>query len=929
MFYRFWNLLVTFTIQNQLSSLTDNNVRHFKFFGMKKIAFVEFTKFLFLSSIAGLFIFATRSDKPPSKALEKLIERYYSFHKQYPQQKIYIQTDKPYYISGDEMYGKVYLVNETRWGVDSVRSKKIYVELINAEDKVVEKAIVNGLYSSLNFAFHLPDSIAEGNYTLRAYTSWMIGFNNAQNIFRSNIPVFNMANHLVSAIAYADSTLSSVDIQLKDTLGTSYGGRPVTYQLFSRKKVLEDSTVTTNNNGMFSVNISAVPKENRSNASIKIKSGKYQKLLQLPVLNNDMDIQFLPEGGYLVNGIENNVAFIAIDKSGSGTNVHGIVKDNKGDTVCSFRSAHAGMGEFQFIPGSRKSYTAYVSTNDGREFTYPLSPSNNYGYQLSVVKRSEDSLTVRVALGDSLYNKNKATYIVATSHGGVYFTSQGTGMYDENISLKEFPEGIAQLTLFDSAMQPASERLIYVHHPTSKMVITTNKKNYRRREKVILQLKTVDQAGKLLKGIYSISVTDDHVVKHDDDRGNIKTSLLLSPYLKGYIEEPGYYFKDNSPSTLGDLDLVMLTHGWSRFGWNQIVNGIKVRPKDNDSSLSLSGKITTLKNTPAVHYTVTLMSKSDNAYIGTDVTNEEGQFHFNGIDYTDTTLFVIQTTNPKGKNENVNISIEPIPFPLNRIDRSFGSDQIYSNVNNGIRFYKSFMYDSLEDSIKAKILKEVIISKKMKKLNYDESTRVSAASYVITPDILNRYGNGNVSLNDLLQMVPGFTGHDGQISFFGLNGYKNSTPLVIVDGIEIPGVGIGDISPQTVSYIEVLRGGEAAIYGVRGGGGAIVIHTKNGADMNMSYFKQIGIKGFKTNGYQVAKQFYAPKYETDQELESKLADYRTTIYWNGYVTTNSKTPTTISFYTADMPTTYTLTIEGIAENGDLIHETIPIERTRK
>lgn len=178
-------------------------------------------------------------------------------------------------------------------------------------------------------------------------------------------------------------------------------------------------------------------------------------------------------------------------------------------------------------------------------------------------------------------------------------------------------------------------------------------------------------------------------------------------------------------------------------------------------------------------------------------------------------------------------------------------------------------------------------------------------------------------------MVPGFTGHDGQISFFGLNGYKNSTPLVIVDGIEIPGVGIGDISPQTVSYIEVLRGGEAAIYGVRGGGGAIVIHTKNGADMNMSYFKQIGIKGFKTNGYQVAKQFYAPKYETDQELESKLADYRTTIYWNGYVTTNSKTPTTISFYTADMPTTYTLTIEGIAENGDLIHETIPIERTRK
>lgn len=512
---------------------------------MKKISMKELTKILFLTLVTGLFIFATTDKKPTANALEKLIDKYYSFHKQFPQQKIYIQTDKPYYIGGDEMYGKIYLINETRWGLDSIRSKKIYVELINEENTVVEKTIVNGIYSSLGFSFHLSNSLPEGNYILRAYTSWMIGINK-QNIFSRYIHIFNKTNHIVSNISYTGSSLSSVSIQLEDTL-KGYADMPVNYQLISGNKLLEDSSITTNKEGKFSVNVSAIPKENRSDAAITIKTGKYEKLLQLPFLNNDLDIQFLPEGGYLINGIENNVAFIAIDKSGHGTNVQGFLKDNKGDTVCNFRSTHLGMGKFEFIPETGLSYTAYITTEHGKKLTCPLSPGNNYGYQLSVVKRSKDLLTARVALGDSLYKKNITTYLVATSHGGIYFTnpvsSRDTNMYEENISLKNLPEGIAKLTLFDSTMQPVSERLIFVEQPNSKVIVTTNKNNYRKREKVTLNLKTEDPSGKLLKGMYSVSVTDDHVVKYNENEGTIKTHLLLSPYLKGYIEKPGYYFK--------------------------------------------------------------------------------------------------------------------------------------------------------------------------------------------------------------------------------------------------------------------------------------------------------------------------------------------------------------------------------------------------
>lgn len=882
-------------------------------------------KNFYLPLIAVLFIFEAYGKIPPTDTLKELVNKFYSFNKEFPQQKIYIHTDKPYYLSGEDMYGKIYLINESRSAFDIIRSKKIYVELINEENTVVEKTIVNGLYSSLNFSFHLHDSMPGGNYVLRAYTLWMIGFGNKQNIFSNYIHISNRTNHIISSLSYKDSTLSLVNILLKDTLKNFYAQMPVHYELMYNNKLIEKTNIFTNAQGIFSVNVSAIAKENRNEAAIKIKTGSYEKLLFLPSLNNEMDVQFLPEGGSLVNGIENNIAFKAINRYGRGIDVQGNVKDSKGAIVCSFTSTHLGMGKFTFIPESGSSYTAHIQLMNGKEFSYPLISTDNYAYQVSVIKRSKDELRVRIALGDSLYKKNVATSLVATSHGSVCFTSRGTDMYEVNITLNNFPEGIAQLTLFDSAMQPVSERLIYVHHPNSMVSITTDKYNYGKREKVKLQLRTTDITGKPLKGMYSISVTDDHVVKHNENDGNIKTHLLLSPYLKGYIEEPGYYFKKDDIANWENLDLVMLTHGWSRFNWRDIESNARVNSTVNDSSLSITGALKNNKNAPAVGYAVTLISTSDKGFIGTDVTNANGKFHFTGIDYTDTTSFVIQIKNTKGLNEDVSVSIDATRFPLTEVDRSFVPGELNPGVLNGINFYVRYMYDLLKDKENVRVLKEIFLKSTKKKVNYDESRRVSQISYIIPPDFIEKYGN--LSLNDLLYSVPGVTIFDGHISFFGRNSMTAySDPLVIVDGVEFSG-GL-DMNAHDVEFIEVLRGGEAAIYGLKGGNGVVLINTKRGRDAN-SNFTQKGISFLHVPGYHVEKKFYSPKYETEESREVKTKDGRTSIYWNGNVIADSKIPATIFFYTADMPSTYTLTIEGIAENGEVIHETFSINRTKQ
>lgn len=880
-------------------------------------------KCFYLPLIAGLFFNPKNDTTGGTNVLEELVTRYYDFYNKFPQQKIYIHTDKPHYISGDEVYGKVYLINESKSGNDINRSKKIYVELIDEKNAVVKRTIVNGLYSSLNFHFHLNESIAEGNYILRAYTAWMLGFNN-HNIFNNYIHISNKNNRIIPSLFYKDSTLSTVNVQLKDVLKDSYLEMPVYYELMYKNKLVAKEQVTTNNRGSFIVNVSTISKEFRSDASIKIKADSYEKTFRLPPSTNEIDVQFLPEGGNLVNGIENNVAFKAIDKWGHGTDVQGYVRDDKGVVVGNFKSRHLGMGSFIFIPESQRSYTAFVQSGKGKELSYPLFSANNYDYQVSVVERAKSEVRVRVALGDSLYTKNKISYLVATSHGGVYFTSHGVDQYEVSISLNAFPEGIAQITLFDASMQAVSERLLYVHHPYSNISVSANAANYRKREKIVLQLKTADVADKPLKGMYSISVTDDNVVKLNENDGNIKTHLLLSPYLKGQIEEPGYYFKNDDATTADDLDLLMLTHGWSRFKWSDIEDNTTIKTPEGDSTLSINGNLSNSKHTAQPGYTVSLFSASNSAFVGIDTTDANGKFHFKGIDYTDSTSFFIQIRNKKGVTEDGEVTIDPLNFPSPNMDKLLVPKEDNSHFSKGVNYYLRFLYDSLLDEEKIHMLKAVTVSSTVRKASFDESKRVSPTSYIITSDFIEKYGN--VDLINVLLSVPGATFFNDHISFFGPNTMgKQTDPLYILDGIESPGA--FSVNPYDIDFIEVLRGAEASIYGLRGGTGVVLINTKKGKDARVK-FNPVGIKALQVPGYHVEKEFYSPKYETDESKLSKTKDARTTIYWNGNVHTDENGAATVSFYAADMPTTYTLTVEGIAQNGEVIHKTSRIQRTK-
>ena len=119
-----------------------------------------------------------------------------------------------------------------------------------------------------------------------------------------------------------------------------------------------------------------------------------------------------------------------------------------------------------------------------------------------------------------------------------------------------------------------------------------------------------------------------------------------------------------------------------------------------------------------------------------------------------------------------------------------------------------------------------------------------------------------------------------------------------------PDFDLNSINTSSIDKIELMKD-----YALNG---ALIITTIKGVPLRDISAK--GILPITARGFYKAREFYSPKYEST--ATNKLADLRTTIYWNPEVATNKNGNAQFEFYTADVPGNYRVTIEGIDENGN-------------
>ncbi|HZE85184.1 MAG TPA: hypothetical protein VE035_12810, partial [Puia sp.] len=307
---------------------------------------------------------------------------------------------------------------------------------------------------------------------------------------------------------------------------------------------------------------------------IRIYNKKTDSGSAVTVIRHEPHLQFFPEGGDMVAGVESVVAFKANDQYGLPITVKGVLKDGSGKELLNFAPEHDGMGKFMVTPEKGDSLSALWKDEQGAEHRTPLPAVRQTGVALRAAAANQKVLfsIARSADGAAEY---KHLTIMAHMHQHMVYKAkinlEENFMSGGTIPTGQLPTGVLQITVFSSTDQPLAERIVFVNNrefgfsPTLAVLTKSTGK----RGKNNFQIEVPDT----LRSNFSVAVTDaeaDGKLQGDD---NIISRLLLTGDIKGYVHAPYYYFSDQSDSVAGHLDLVMLTHGWRRFKWDQLSKG--------------------------------------------------------------------------------------------------------------------------------------------------------------------------------------------------------------------------------------------------------------------------------------------------------------------------------------------------------------------
>jgi hypothetical protein len=471
-----------------------------------------------------------------------------------------------------------------------------------------------------------------------------------------------------------------------------------------------------------------------------------------------------------------------------------------------------------------------------------------------------------------------------------------TGQDVITIEKETVPSGVIQILLLDDEMNPLSERQVFClnENELPKADFSTDKPAYTTREHVSAQVMFTDEAGNPLDGTFSVAVTDDGDVQ-PDSLFSIVSNLLLCSDIRGYVESPEYYVQNPDRA-----DILMLTQGWKRYDIPAVLKGNIEKPVHFlEAGQEISGKVERMLGSKAnADNTVSLVV--GDGYVNTVQTDKDGRFTFNGFEYPDSTVFIVQAqAKSKLGKDYVELVMdretfpETKPFPV----PEYKPDSLLEKYIE--KFNLKYMSEYEEDAI---LLDAITIEEKRPR---PKSKYSSIFSTVIYPEDFKRIKG--FDLTRALKLFPYLPVFGGKI----LNGFSiiiDDWPLHDADLRDI------DIDINEIESIEVVEDVLFSTFPVR----KIIITTKS-----KTYGKgrkiKFNIKSWRPKGYREAAEFYSPKYKTDEELR-KGADRRTTIFWKPNVAFKNGNAQ-FDFYTADANNTYSVVIEGITDNGRIVRKT--------
>ena len=321
---------------------------------------------------------------------------------------------------------------------------------------------------------------------------------------------------------------------------------------------------------------------------------------------------FFPEGGSIIAGTTATIAFRALNARGEPLEVSGWVTDTRDSTAANFKTSLPGLGKFSFDAWNPRKYFAHIKWKNNRVITYPLPHIDQFASQLSLTEQNNQTIKMRVSLGDSLYDKNKKTYLLGISRDSLCFAASGTNMYDVQIPKSSFPKGRATFFLFNEEKEIVSQRSIYIDTGFTNVVVETDKSVYGPRQKVKLNLISSTLESHPLGALFTLAVTDDRFstpLTEQDIFVGFNPDRIELPET-GTSVVPGWEKRYSSQ----EIDLIMLMQKNLYSGWkyDMPIGNMTASANDPDSNLlSIRGKVVSKANKPVKGCLIYLQSKTN------------------------------------------------------------------------------------------------------------------------------------------------------------------------------------------------------------------------------------------------------------------------------------------------------------------------------
>lgn len=883
-----------------------------------------------------------------------------------PQEKVYLHIDKGTCLPGDTLWFRGYLVDAT-FHLQLPTARFVYVELVNPLDSIVSQVVIRE-NKKRSYQGYLPVArdLPEGIYTLRSYTQYMVS-NERDYLFKRPIhivtPQWN--NMKIKSVAGMGTKPSM-------TLSFSEQSQNVTVldakMSFGIKKNTPLKIIGKTNEILFNWDKAFQDGESSWLLSFKDdKNNSYQRFFPSGTTNEDYDVSFYPEGGYLLNGIPCRVAFKALGCSGNSMDISFDVLDEEGQVVAVGQTLHEGMGSFTFTPELNKKYRVSCSNAYSRKKVFTLPAVDNKvtnGLRVDVQKESfkVSLLSVNNAVPETLY-------LIAHVRGIVVYSGECKEPGKSYLfAKKDFPAGVVQFLLLDKSGKPLSERLAFSDNYTPSLcTVSLESSSMKKREPTMVNLHLTNAAQQPLKGNFSVAVTDNYYAPTDTCQ-SILSHLLLTSELKGTIKSPGFYFKHGSAATRICLDLLMMTQGWRRYSIPDIIYGNYAKSvKEKHSEFAISGRTVTLspllgKNSNEHLVSITGVGNAE-GFQRMVPTDAEGYFCFDSIEYSDGSGFYLEAMQLKGKKtgkieldtkETTKLtSLFPQPPLEDDSIKSVQTEELVgiSKVGNmhyllqdvvikapfwGSRNYQkvtereTIRYKNMKSMLKSMgmdILSVAQESEKTETLAGDSATnievkidegRVYETLYYGSQKVLVFVDDAYCALSDMV--VSWLTPGDIEdISF--IKDVKRDRANALLKGSLHWGEQMFTYGDLCSAYAKIpLKQETIAVLNVT---------TKKGFDSRCfgwwaHLYRDIQQnnqrkKTFYPLGYQLPVEFYSPKYDTADKKNSEVPDVRTTLYWQPELITDEQGNASFLFYNSDQVIGYSLIIEGISDQGELIH----------